>query len=217
MEKQANKKLLNVPFYINEGDGTVCYRVAMQSVLKYFLGKEYSLNELIRLTDKKPGKWTSTTQIVPALHDLGLNLMYFTKSDPEPYLRGEPYIREIMGKDADEVLKSIDIDGLVNSIKKVRELRLAKVKVLTVKDIADNLSSHHVPLVLLDWSKINNTNGPYHGHFGVLTGFDKEHFYFHDSGPTDPTPNKPIRKELFLEAWNSIGTDNDMIIVYGKR
>ena len=96
MEKQANKKLLNVPFYINEGDGTVCYQVAMQSVLKYFLGKEYSLNELIRITDKKPGKWTSTTQIVPVLHDLGLNLMYFTKSDPEPYLRGEPYIREIM-------------------------------------------------------------------------------------------------------------------------
>ncbi len=217
MEKYQNKRMLNLPFYVNNGDGNQCYQVAMQSVLKYFLNKEFDVVDLDRLTERKPEKWTATTQILPALYDLGLNVRYFTKSDPEPYLKGESYIRELFGKDADSVLMHADVEGLVNSVKKTMEYKLATLKVLTTEEIENHILSNHIPLVLLDWAKINGSNGPYHGHFGVLTGFDKEQFYFHDSGPLNPTPNKPIKKELFLGAWNSTGTDNDIVIVYGKR
>ena len=62
--------LLNLPFYPNTGDGRQCYQVAMQSVLKHFLGKEFSREELDHLTGRKTEFWTWTAQIVPVLESL---------------------------------------------------------------------------------------------------------------------------------------------------
>jgi hypothetical protein len=45
--------LLNIPFYKNDNDGMQCMQVAMKSVLKYFLNKYFSLDELDILTKRK--------------------------------------------------------------------------------------------------------------------------------------------------------------------
>ena len=71
-------------------------------------------------------------------------------------------------------------------------------------------------MVLIDWNKVTGTMAPYQGHFGVLTGFDKDNVHFHNSGPAN-APDMRIRKETFMDAWNANGTDNDVLIVYGKR
>ena len=209
--------LLDVPFYTNtSADGDRCYQVAMKSVLKYFLGKEFDLDELDRLTKRKPRKATATSQIVPVLHDLGLEVRYFSKTEIEPMLEGESYIRRLYGKDAEVILKWVDVEVMVESARVLLTYDLFEKKVLSVGEIEGYIRAGHVPLVLLDWNRLNNRDS-YHGHFGVLTGFDTENFYFHQSGPSDPTPNLRIGKKAFLDAWNANGTDNDIVIVYGAR
>lgn len=51
----------------------------------------------------------------------------------------------------------------------------------------------------------------------ILEGFDSKSIYYHESGPGDPTPNKKVSKKAFIKAWNANGTDNDVVLVYGKR
>lgn len=51
----------------------------------------------------------------------------------------------------------------------------------------------------------------------AVTGFDDEHVYYHENGPRDPTANKKVSKELFIKACDAKPTDNDVIVVFGKR
>ena len=217
MDQQESKVLLNVPFYTNNAQPNQCFQIAMQSVLKYYLDKDLTVNELDALTHRKEGEWTGTVQIVPPLYDLGLQVKYFSKVDVREYLRGEDFIREQYGKDADKILKVIDVQTVAEATKSLLQYELVERRVLTISEIEDHIGANHIPMVLLDWSKVLGLNRPYQGHFGVLTGFDANNFYFHDSGPIKPEPNMPIRKSLFLDAWNTNGTDNDIVIVYGKR
>jgi len=216
MEKQKKQVMLNVPFYANTGDGSQCYQVAMQSALKYFLSEDFSVETLDKLTNRKKDKWTATTQIVPALYELGLKVRYYSKTELEAALSGEKYIRETYGADADKVLKIVDVDALVESARTLLKYDLFEQKVLSLEEIEEHVRKKHVPLVLIDWNKIIGRPS-YQGHFGVITGFDEENIYFHQSGPATPTPNMKITKSTFMEAWNVKGTDNDIVMVYGKR
>ena len=111
--------ILKIPFYENKGDGNQCMQVAMKSVLKHFLDKDFSLAELDKLTGRKENLWTWTSQVVTVLHDLGLKVKYYSKSDLEPFLEGEPFIREHFGEDADKILKFTDVPVVLESIKRL--------------------------------------------------------------------------------------------------
>jgi hypothetical protein len=185
--------------------------------INYFLDKDYSLEELDNLTGRKKNLWTYTAQIVSVLYDLGLDLKYYSKEELEPFLEGEPFIRKHFEKDAEKILKFTDVTTLVKSIKKLLNYNIFEKRVLSLKDIEEHLKQGHIPMVLIDYNKILRTEGFYHGLFVVLTGFDDDYIYFHESGPRNPEPNKKVKKEFFEEAMNSNGTDNDCVIVFGKR
>jgi hypothetical protein len=93
----------NIPFYENDGDGNQCLQVSGRSVIKHFLDKDYSLEELDILTKRKANLWTYTPQIASVLHDIGLKIKYYSKEPLEPFLAGEDYFREHYGKDADRI------------------------------------------------------------------------------------------------------------------
>ncbi|MDE1869695.1 MAG: peptidase C39 family protein [Candidatus Micrarchaeota archaeon] len=217
MEANAKECHLSVPFYPNvTADGNRCFQVSMQSVLKYFLGKEFDAEYLDKITGRKLGFNTYTFQIVPFLHEAGLKVRYFSSVDPEPFLEGEPFIRRHYGKDAEVYLKLTDMDAMMSAVKKILKTKLFEKRILSLPELEAHLLQGHVPMVLLDWHKITGHHGPYQGHFVVMTGFDAKNIYFHDSGPDSPTPNYKVDKKLFVEAWNANGTDNDVVIVYGK-
>lgn len=212
------KTLLDVPFYPNTtGDGNQCYQVAMKSVIKYFLNKEMSSEELDKLTKRKEGFWTYTPQVVPPLYDLGLNVKCYSKSALEPFLEGESYIRKYYGKDAEQILQHTDLEAMIWSIKNMQKYNLFEVRVLRYEEIEKHLREGHVPICLVNHKVILGKEGPYQGHAVTLTGFDSDNVYLHDSGPKDPTPNMKVKKQVFIEAWNANGTDNDVVITFGKR
>lgn len=189
----------------------------MQSVIKYFLAYEVPADNLDKMTGRTFGHQTWTPQIIPVLHNMGLSVMYYTKTDPAQLLKGEEFIRRNYGADAENIIRLTDIPVLKDSVKKLMRSGLYETTVPTLSEICSEVSDGHLVLALLDWNKIKQRNRTYSGHIGVITGFDEENIYFHDSGPIYPKPNLRIPKHLFLEAWNSTGTDNDLVVVSGKR
>ena len=209
--------ILKIPFYKNDGNGNQCMQVAMKCVLKYFLDKDFPLEELDKLTSRKENLWTYTSQIVSVLHDFGLDLKFYSKEELEPFLEGEPFIRKHFGKDADKILKFTDVLTVVKATEKLLNYDIFEKRILSLNDIQEHIKQGHIPMVLIDYNKIIRKNDFYQGHFVVVTGFDEKHIYFHESGPTNAEPNKKVKKEFFEEAINANGTDNDCVIVYGKR
>ena len=208
---------LNLPFYPNTKEGNQCFQVAMQVVLKHFLDKEYTIEELDTVTKRKPGLWTWTSQIAPVLYNFGLDVKFFSSTELEPYLEGEPFMRKHFGKDADVILKYTDVDVLVDSIKNLLKYDLFENRKLTFEEIEQHISQGHVPMVLIDYATLIEKDGPYQGHFVVVTGFDDGHVYYHESGPKDPTPDRKVSKNNFVKAMNANGTDDDVVIVLGER
>jgi len=208
---------LDLPFYENKGDGQQCMQVAMQIVLKHFLDKEFSLEELDLLTKRKEGKWTWTPQIVSVLYDNGLDLKYYSKIDITKFSGGETFIRERYGADAEKILSYTDIPILLFSIKEMMNYDLVSTDVPSFKEIENHISQGHVPMILIDYNILEGVEGSYQGHFIVVTGVDDEFVYYHESGPGNAEPNRKVSKQKFIDAWNANGTDNDVVIVFGKR
>jgi len=209
--------ILDIPFYVNNGDGKQCMQVAMQCVIKHFLRKEYSLDQLDQLTNRKSDYWTFTAQIVTVLYDLGLDVKYYSNESLELFLGGEVYFRQHFGKDADKILSLTDMPAVISSINSLLKYNLFEKKSMSLLEIEEHLNNGHVPLVLMDYNKIIQKKGLYQGHFVVVTGFDDGYIYYHESGPKNPEPNKKIRKELFQEAIDANGTDNDVVVVFGCK
>jgi hypothetical protein len=211
-----NKIMLDVPFYKNSGDGKRCFQTAMNSAIKYFLDEDFPLKDLDIMTGRKTGKWTFTTQIIPALYELGLDIKYYSTTDPENYIRGEEYIKDTFGKDAKKMLENIDVDVMVDSAKNVTEYDVFEKKKITIEEIEEHIRQEHIVMVLIDANVFSGKDG-FQGHFVVLTGYDEDHIYYHETGPKEPEPNRKIKKNLFILAMQSHGTDNDCVIVFGRR
>lgn len=84
--------IIDLPFYKNDGNGKQCLQVAMKTVLKHFMNLEFSLSHLDELTGRRGDFWTYTPQIVSALHDLGLDVEFYSNQLLEPFLEGESFI-----------------------------------------------------------------------------------------------------------------------------
>ncbi len=206
---------LSVPFYENKGDGKQCVQVAMKSILKHFLDRDFSLEELDRLTGRKNGLWTWISQCVIVLHDLGLKVKYYSKSDLEPYLQGEPFIRKRYGKDSEKILKFTDLPIVLDSIKNLLKYNIFEKRKMSFDEVESHIKQGYVPLMSIDHNKIVGKKDLYQGHFVVVTGFDDQNVFYHESGPKNPGENKKVLKSTFIYAWN--GTGNDIVIVYGKQ
>lgn len=214
-ERSTPKKfMLDVPFYDNlKGDGNQCGQVALQSVVKYFLGKELTLDELDALTARKPDQQSWTQQLVAALYKLGLGAKFFSSEALEPFLRGEPFIKEHYGDYAETIIRITNLEALVSSARLILERGAFERRSPTMEEIEGEMRRGHVPIMLVDYSVLEGSHKGYAGHYLTLTGFDEQHVYCHQSGPEDAMPNMPVEKRVLMDAWHAKNTDSDLIIV----
>lgn len=207
--------MIDLPFY--ENDGKRCLQACGRTIVKYFLGRDYSLDEFDEMTGRKEDKWTNTSQLVNALANLGLRVKLFSKERIDGSLEGEPYYRRTYGENADKILDHTDIAVVNRSILELMRKDVFELKKLSFEEIEGFVSERCGVIVLIDNNKITGKNDLYQGHFVVMTGFDEKFVYYHNSGPKNSEANKKVEKNLFIEAINANGTDNDCIVVFGKK
>jgi hypothetical protein len=208
--------LLNIPFYKNNENGNQCLQVGMQTAIKYFLNKDYSLSELDKMSGRRDNLWTWTSQIVVPMYELGLNLKYYAGTNFRLF-QSIDYIKKHFKNDANIVLAHTDMPVLIDSINKLEKYDLFELKNLKIDEIITHIDQNHLILVTLDNSKLYKNNKPFEGHMIVLTGYDKSCFYYHESGPENPKPNSKVTFENFTIASDLNGKDEDIVIVFGKN
>ena len=184
-----------------------------ESVIEYFLDEVYTFDELDNVTGRKKGKWTSVSQGVFGLYTLGLEVEAYCAED-------EPDFRARWGKDAENIIKNLDMAVVNEYSEKAAKSDLIKVRKLPFNKIEKYIEEGYVPIMIVDLDVLlNGESRSYNGHIVVVTGFDEDYIYYHNPGNSAvwSKPHKKVPKKLFIKAWNANGTDNCVIIVYGKR
>jgi len=188
-------------------------QIAMKSVIEYILNEVYTLDELDNVTGRKKGKWTTVSQGVFGLYKLGLKVEAYCAAD-------EPDLRARYGKDAEKIIKNLDMAVVYEYSEKAAKSNLIKVKRLPFYEVEKYIEKGYVPIMIVDLNVLlNGESWSYNGHSVVVTGFDEDYIYYHEPSHLVfwSKSHKKVPKELFIKAWNANGTDNCVIIVYGKR
>ncbi len=196
---------LNVPFHKSIKD-TDCGPLALKMVLEYF-GEKHSFEELAELERTIDAGLVWSLGIARAAKRLGFNVKFISSSnfsledDIDYYKKYANDKAKIILKELNDELKKLNV--------KIEE------KQMKLDELLGFVTKNSIPIVLVNWFVLSGKQG-YNGHFVPVTGFDEKNVYVHNPGLADAVPHFSIKREIFLKAWESKGTDKDTIIIYRK-
>lgn len=199
-----------VPFYKQESRFD-CGPTALKMVLDY-LGGSNSKEEIFNLVDSDKSGVTWTVGIAKTAAQLGFKAEFYTTSlgfNPKNY-ELDFYKKNTDGASSNESkLELLKRDAVKFGVK-------LEEKGLNLKEIISKINQDCIPIILLDWSKVLNTD-KFVGHFVPIVGYDSENIYVHNQGNLNPAAYLPIKRGLFEEARKSNGTDEDIVFIHRKK
>ena len=197
---------IDVPFHKSIKD-TDCGPMVLKMALEY-LGEKHSFEELSKLERQLDTGMVWSVGIVRATKKLGFNVKFISTTNFS-YEEDIDYYNKYANSKSMLVLKELQ--------EEIKELGInVEEKDLQLSELLAYVSKDSVPIVLLNWYVIAGKEG-YNGHFVPVVGYDQENVYIHNSGLANAQAYLPIKKELFLKAWESKGTDKDTIIISKKE
>jgi len=197
--------LNSVPFFRNL-DEWHCIHSAMQSVIKHYSGNYYSQEFINALLCPERDLWVWPLQVVKALDEVGLFARFLTANDLSIFSNQELFNKTFGGCYADKT----HFESVRESFDYIQANNLHEKQSLSLADMERFLSEGCLPIIILGTKKRL-------GKYVVLTGFDANNFYYHETGPDKFQPNKAISKEKFIYYWSQEPSMNAAIIVYGKK
>jgi hypothetical protein len=192
----------NAPFFGNTRDNTHCFQACMRMVLKYYLPKKnFTWKELEKLSAKKKGKWTWSTQMLLNLKKMGFDVVTMDTFDIDAFIeRGGEFLIEAWGKEVGEAqIKHSDIAQERRLFKKLKKEIVTERYAPTMSDIRMLLKKGYLVKCTVNSSALNKRKG-YAGHGVLVYGIDKSHVYLHDPG-LPPHPHRKVTRALFKKAW----------------
>lgn len=191
-----------VPFYPNTSDDTHCYQAALKMVLKYFLpNKDFSWEELEKLTAKVEGLWTWPTQGLINLHKMGFEIVDIDDFDIEEFIRdSKDYLIRKYGREVGEAqIKYSDLEQERRIYKEYLKLNLHQQRTPTIEDLKKLIDAGYLAICNVNSYALNNETG-YAGHFVVIYDYDGENLYLHDPG-SPPMEARKVPYGAFMKAW----------------
>lgn len=200
---------LDVPFY-PQTTKLNCGPAALRMVLSY-LDKDPGLAILEEKTGIKEGKGLSTIKIAIAAASLDFKTELISKNIGFNPLNAE---LDFYKNYSDTNASSMDA-----SIQQAKNLGVVlQEKSIQLKEVLSLVSKDSIPIILLDWNIIKGTKEKgYQGHFVPIVGHDNENVIVHNHDMHSPTPFLSIKKALFEEARQAVGTDEDIVIIHRKH
>lgn len=202
--------LIHAPFYPNNDDFH-CVNAVMQSVLRFYQRKDYSVTYLDSLMRRKPESWPWCPECALVMHELGLSVKYYGRINMMDYLKGEDFIKLITGNDYIHYTKRTDYDNLNRAVYRLDALKLFEERDLSLDEIKSFMTKGFTPIFL-----IRNMMNPESrlGKYVIVTGIDKESVYYHETGPKEMHPNYKVGREQFMDAWVKT---RELILVTGTQ
>lgn len=207
----------HVPFFANTPDNTHCLQAALRMVLKYYLpDKEYSWEELEKLTAKKEGLWTWVMQGVINMRKLGFEVIVREDFDYEQFIaKGGEYLKERNGEAvAREMIRHSDIEQERTISKEFIKLLGNKSIPASLNELKKLIKDDYLVIANVNLKMLNGQEG-YDGHFVVIYGFDDESLYIHDPG-LPPQKERKVSYEQFRKAWEYPNEDSKGFMAFKK-
>ncbi|MBW2973603.1 hypothetical protein KY346_04370 [Candidatus Woesearchaeota archaeon] len=203
---------LDIPYVKQVGPSCVSSQVTM-ALQYYFPERKYTLEQIDSTIGREKEKWAWFSQALPILVNEGLDVHYYSKT---PYNRLTPeFVLEYYGIEDGTLINEVtDWNALYNSIDFLRATNRYTNTKLPWQEVEKAVNNGNVCLMIIDYNVLIKKPGIYSGHGVTITFINQTHVLFHNS---NKGPNQKAKKQDFIDAWNAPGTDNDIIIVRGKR
>ena len=192
----------DVLFFSNTPDDTHCLQAALKMVLKYFEpNKDYSWEELERITAKVEGMWTWQYAMMIWLTENGFDVTQISLFDDTRFSKeGYDYMVEFSGKErADANRTRSDLAQEQRLAKKITGYASKQMREAELDDIKRFLEKGYLVICSVNFRVLSEKDG-YVGHSLVVKGFDDRGFIVHDSG-LPPVKNRNIDYDKFEKAW----------------
>ncbi len=193
---------LIVPFYSNTADNTHCFQAVFKMVLKYFLPeKEFSWEELEKITAKVDGLWTWPTAGILWMKENGFETKDIESFDFERFISdGGKYLIEEFGEEVGNAqIFHSDIKQERELAKKLIKYGSTEKRIPTIDDIKNLFREGYLIMCNVNSKALNSKEG-YSGHAILIIGFDKDKLIVHDPGLL-PIKDREVPFEIFEKAW----------------
>jgi hypothetical protein len=192
----------DIPFYANTPDNTHCFQATLKMVIKHFWPmREYSWEELDRITAKAEGLWTWPLAGLLWLANQGLEVKNIEVFDYSRFIEhGGDYLIAEFGEEFGKAqIEHSDIDQERALAATLLERGMVMKAIPTLHLLKQLLGEGYVVICNINSRRLKNEEG-YAGHFVVVKGFDEQHLFLHNPG-LPPLANQAVPFELFEQAW----------------
>lgn len=192
----------DVPFYSNTPDDTHCFQAALKMVLKFFLpDRDFSWEELDRITAKVDGLWTWPTSGLIWLNDKGFNVKNIETFNYKKFIQqGSQYLIDLYGNDVGGAqIKHSDIKQEIGLAGEFVEKIESEVRIPSSSEIVEFVQNGYLVICNIN-SKVLNKEEGYSGHFVLIKGTSDSGFTINDPG-LPALENRTINFEEFERAW----------------
>jgi hypothetical protein len=206
--------MLKIPFV--ENPGKQCGQACMAMALKYYFpDKEFTIGQINLMIRRQEGKWTFPQQNAVALDELGLSVKAYSSIDI-PVGRDNiiKSFRQSFGRDYDEVIRNIDLETHEYFSKIAKEKKLFEVRRHSIEDIAEYIKRGCVVIACVDSHVLYGRKGSFVGHAVIVTGMSRYSVWINDP---DRGSDMKYPKDLFEKAYKVPETDDDILVVFGKK
>lgn len=193
-----------VPFYPNTPDQTHCVQAGIKIVLKYFLPeRDFSMEELEKLTSYIKGKGTWNTAAFINLHKMGFDVVDMDVLDIDEFLkRGPDYMLELYGPEIGQwAIEHTDFPKEQALYRELQQLGIHQAVTPTIEDIKRLLDDGYLVGPGVNSRALNDKPG-FAGHFVVVFDYDDKGFYLHDPG-LPALENRFVDYDKFYKAWSA--------------
>lgn len=193
---------MDIPFYPNTNDDTHCYQAVIRMTLKhYWPARDFSWEELEKITDKVDGLWTWPMAGILWLHDNGFEVHSVKPFDYTKFIeRGGDYLIDLFGKEvAHEQIIHSDINQGIKYAKQIVKAGLPEPRMPEMSELKKCLDQGYLLICNLNARALKKKDG-YTGHFVLLTSYATNGFVLHDPG-LPPHKNREVAFSDFERAW----------------
>jgi len=193
--------IVSIPFYKNP-DNTHCFQAVFRMILKHYLpGKDFSWEELEKITAKVDGLWTWPTAGVLWLHNNGFKVRDVGTFDYATFVKkGDDYLIELFGEKVgrEQIIHS-DTTQEIKYAKQIVASGICELQIPTISELKQRLDEKYLLICNVNSRALNGKDG-YAGHFVLLTTYADKEFVLHDPG-LPPSKNRKVTFTDFERAW----------------
>jgi len=201
-----------VPFVQNSEDNMHCVNSVFRMVSQYFLGQDFTWEELDKLTKAVPGKATWTFIGEMEFAKMGLKVKNIEPVDYQKlYKEGIKYLASIVGKDTyDYYLKKSNLESVLRFIPEYLKRVEHETRRATAEEIIKLLKDGKLIGAEVNSRILNHKDG-FSLHFVLLYDFDGKNIILHDPG-LPPIKARKISLDEFDSCFNFNGANGGITV-----